>query len=159
MLDTNSMNPEFVNIAVDKDGLRSKLENGIVGAELRNIWEDEDVLQYFNKRLVQTVKMYAREFLTESGRECFNYITQRDNLFENFKLNLETNLLSNALTAWFKMSYKESLEDIMLKILDVDFAKKVIDTLVEAFEKVKERIKTEELKAFADGSGSFFGKI
>ena len=154
MYDTRDINSEFVGISVDRAGLKRKLESGAVGDRLRDILEDEDVLDYFNKRLVQRTKTLSNGFLTQNGKAYFDSATQRDSMFESFKLNLETNLLSNTISFWCRLSGESKLENIMLRILTVQFAKGVIDSLVRAYEDLAEKIKEQELDVFAKGYDS-----
>ena len=156
MYDTKDINSDYVGISVERAGMKSKLESGEVGDRLRDILEDEEVLDYFNRYLVQRVKMLSNEFLTKNGKIYFNSATQRDSLFESFKLNLETNLLSNAVSFWCRLPGESKLETVMLRILSVQFAKGVIDSLVKAYEDLTDKIKEQELDAFANGSDSYY---
>jgi len=157
MYDTQSVNSEYVGISVERAGMKSKIESGEVGERLCKILEDEEVLDYFNREFVQNVKKISSEFLTQRGREYFDSATERESLYESFKLNLETNLLANAVSFWFKLPEGSQLDKIMLRILNVQFAKGVIDSLLKAYEDLAYKIKSQELEDFASGYGYYSG--
>ncbi len=124
---TKSVTNTSQTVLFDRSQLASKLDAIGIEERITSILESHEILEYYEKILVKTVRKNSEAFKTEKFRRQYDRIISRDSLMLNLRTNIETNLLSNALSFWFRLD--KSMEEIMDHMLNELFVKKVIELL------------------------------
>ena len=142
MAKTKSVTDTRQFVEYDRNYLVKKFKSIGVEEKLTAILESHEILAYYEERLVKSVQKISGQFQTQRSKKYFDQIIARDNLMINLRVNVENNLLANALSFWFKIDYP--LEEIANRILNEEFVKRVIDLLVREFEELASELKTQE---------------
>ena len=142
MAKTKSVTDTRQFVEYDRNNLVRKFSSIGVEEKLTTILESHDILAYYEEKLVKSVQKISGEFKTQRGKKYFDQIIARDNLMINLRINIENNLLTNALSFWFRIDHP--LEEIANRLLNEEFVKRVIDLLVREFEELASELKIQE---------------
>ena len=130
----------------DRKLLEEKFAKLGIDEKITEILESHEVLEYFEKNLVNRVSRWSKSFATEGARKYFNQVIARENLMMNVRANIENNLIMNAIEFWFKLD--TSLEDILEHLLTSEFVIQTIDVLAKKSEDLEYDIKSRESEGF-----------
>ena len=129
-------------VVFDRNHLISKLSAIGIEEKLTKLLEKHEILAYYEEKLVKAVQRNSDAFKTDIYRKRYDVVVSRDNLMINLRINIETNLLSNALSFWFRLD--RPIEEIMNRMLNELFVKRVIELLANEFDDLAYELLSQE---------------